>query len=58
MKKLSKKTARRFTAGDQTLALNAPENVRKYHYVLNGEVGDRDFRLITEFLTASARVLS
>lgn len=112
----------RFTA-DQLLALNAPENVRKYHYVLNGEercseirlvaddrkeksenglmieimdfklkvfiplactnnkfngavgaevetwvwdlyragiraVGDRDFQMITEFLTASARVLS
>ena len=26
----------RFTA-DQLLALNAPENVRKYHYVLNGD---------------------
>ena len=108
---------------DQLLALNAPKNVRKYHYVLNGEercseirivaddrkekygnglmielidfklkvfiplffikskfnggigvevntwvwdfyragikvVGDRDFQMITEFLTASARVLS
>ena len=111
----------RLTA-DQLLALNAPENVRKYHYVLNGEercseirivaddrkekpenglmielmdfklkvfipltfneskfngseieittwvwdfyragirvVGDRDFQMITEFLSASARVLS
>lgn len=112
----------RFTA-DQLLALNAPENVRKYHYVLNGEercseirivaddrkekpenglmielmdfklkvfiplactnskfngsigaevntwvwdfyragiraVGDRDFQMITEFISASARVLS
>ena len=111
----------RLTA-DQVLALNAPENVRKYHYVLNGEercseirivaddrkekygnglmielidfklkvfiplifskskfkgskievntwvwdfyragiraIGDRDFQMITEFLSASARVLS
>ena len=111
----------RLTA-DQLLALNAPENVRKYHYVLNGEercseirivaddrkekyenglmielidfklkvfiplffikskfngskievdswvwdfyragiraIGDRDFQMITEFLSASARVLS
>lgn len=108
---------------NELLALNAPENVRKYHYVLNGEehcseirivaddrkekpenglmielidfklrvfvplacvnskfngsvgtevntwvwdfyragiraVGDRDFQMITEFLSASARVLS
>ena len=107
---------------DQLLALNAPENIRKYHYVLNGKercseirivaddrkekpesglmielmdfklkvfiplacvnskfnggveevitwvwdfyragiriVGDRDFQMITEFLSASARVLS
>ena len=111
----------RLTA-DQLLALNAPENVRKYYYVLNGEercseirivvddrkekygkglmielidfklkvfipltfneskfngseikyytwvwdfyragirtIGDRDFQMITEFLSASARVLS
>lgn len=108
---------------DQLLALNAPENVRKYHYILNGKeryseirivadnrrekpenglmielmdfnlkvfiplactnskfngavradvntwvwdfyragirvIGDRDFQMITEFVTASARVLS
>ena len=111
----------RLTA-DQLLALNAPKNVRKYHYVLNGEercseirivaddrkekygkglmielidfklkvfipltfneskfngseikyytwvwdfyhagirvIGDRNFQVITEFLSASARVLS
>lgn len=37
----------RFTP-DQPLALNAPENVRKYHYVLNGEERCSEIRIVAD----------
>ena len=37
----------RLTA-DQLLALNAPKNVRKYHYVLNGEERCSEIRIVAD----------